>query len=93
MTKSRLINRNVTMASHRTSMRMEPEMWDAIQDICRRENMPTDELIRQAEAAAGQGGRSSAVRIFVLEYYREAAKTPAHKPSRHGNHHEHERAM
>jgi predicted DNA-binding ribbon-helix-helix protein len=93
MTKSRLINRNVTMSSHRTSMRMEPEMWDAIQDICRRENMPTDELIRQAEAAAGEGGRSSAVRIYVLEYYRAAATTHAHKPARHGNHHEHERAM
>jgi predicted DNA-binding ribbon-helix-helix protein len=93
MAKSRLVNRNVTMSSHRTSMRMEPEMWDAMQDICRRENIPTDELIRQAETAAGEGGRSSAVRIYVLEYYRAAAATHGHIGARHGSAQEHEHAM
>ncbi len=73
MSKSRLRNRNVTVASHRTRMRMEPEMWDAMRDICLREDIGPDELIRQAETAAGEGGRSSAVRIYVLNYFRAAA--------------------
>jgi predicted DNA-binding ribbon-helix-helix protein len=54
-------------------MRMEPEMWDAMRDICLREDIAPDELIRQAETAAGEGGRSSAVRIYVLKYFRAAA--------------------
>lgn len=85
MAKSRLVNRNVTMSSHRTSMRMEPEMWQAMQDICRRENIATDELIRQAETAAGEGGRSSAVRIYVLEYYRAAATAHGHQAAQRGS--------
>ena len=93
MAKSRLVNRNVTMASHRTSMRMEPEMWDAMQDICRRENIATDELIRQAEIAAGDGGRSSAVRIYVLEYFRAAATPHGHQAAHHGTHSELEQAF
>jgi predicted DNA-binding ribbon-helix-helix protein len=93
MGKSRLVNRNVTMSSHRTSMRMEPEMWAAIHDICMRENIPTDELIRQAEAAAGEGGRSSAVRIFVLGYFRALAMPHGAAIARRNGSHEVEHAM
>ncbi len=35
---SSLISRNVTVAGHRTSMRLEPAMWDALGEICRREH-------------------------------------------------------
>jgi predicted DNA-binding ribbon-helix-helix protein len=34
---STLVNRNVTVAGHRTSMRLEPSMWEALEEICRRE--------------------------------------------------------
>jgi len=34
---SRLINRNVVAERGRTSMRLEPELWDALAEICRRE--------------------------------------------------------
>ncbi|MBC7637762.1 MAG: ribbon-helix-helix domain-containing protein, partial [Acetobacteraceae bacterium] len=34
MTASRLINRNVIAKSGRTSMRLEPELWDALREIC-----------------------------------------------------------
>jgi len=32
-----LVCRNVVVFGHRTSMRLEPEVWQAMGDICRRE--------------------------------------------------------
>ena len=36
MKDSRLVNRNVVAGRGRTSMRMEPELWDALLEICQR---------------------------------------------------------
>ncbi len=76
MTASRLINRNVIAARGRTSMRLEPELWDALSDICRREHIRIGELVRRVEARGHAGGRTSAIRVFILEYYRGGARLP-----------------
>ena len=72
MARSRLINRNVVAERGRTSMRLEPELWDALREICAREGRDMSPLVRQAEAVRG-GGRTSAVRVFVVQYFRAAA--------------------
>ena len=36
---STLISRNVRMDGRRTSVRFEPDMWEALRDICSREGM------------------------------------------------------
>ena len=41
---STLCSRNVVVAGHRTSVRLEPEVWDALADICRREEVLLNEL-------------------------------------------------
>ena len=73
MTGSRLVTRNV-IAGHgrRTSMRLEPEFWDALHEICQRERQDLSQLVREIEAADHSVGRTSAVRSFVLEYFRAA---------------------
>ena len=77
MSASRLVNRNVIAARGRTSMRLEPELWDALAEICRREGMRMGELVRRVEARGHAGGRTSAVRVFILEYYRSGMAVPA----------------
>ena len=84
MTVSRLINRNVVAARGRTSMRLEPELWDALLEICERENADMSTLVRQVEQAGHEGGRTSAVRVFVLAYFREAATEHGHGLAGHG---------
>ena len=71
MARSRLINRNVVAGRGRTSMRLEPELWDALREICQREGRDVSQLVRQAEATRS-GGRTSAVRVFLVEYFRAA---------------------
>jgi predicted DNA-binding ribbon-helix-helix protein len=74
---SRLISRNVRDAEKWTSMRLEAETWDAVRDICRRENISTDELIARAVRSRPLGRRTSAVRVFILMYYRTASRASA----------------
>jgi len=70
---SHLINRNVCASSGRTSMRLEPELWDALEEICHRERVSLSELVRRVEQRGRRGARTSAVRVFVLDYFRRAA--------------------
>jgi len=65
-------------------MRLEPELWDALLDICRREAIDAGELVRKVERQGHAGGRTSAVRVFVLSYYRDAATEAGHLAAGHG---------
>lgn len=81
---SRLINRNVTALRGRTSMRLEPELWEALGEICQRENVTLADLIKEIERRGHPGGRTSAVRVHVIRYFREASTEQGHIASGHG---------
>lgn len=84
MPGSRLINRNVVAGRGRTSMRLEPELWEALTEICKRERQDINRLVRQIEAVGHSGGRTSAVRVFVVQYFRAAATDSGHETAGHG---------
>ena len=84
MTRSRLVNRNIVAARGRTSMRLEPELWDALMEICRREDIDPGQLVRKVEQLGHAGGRTSAVRVYVLAYFRAAATEQGHAAAGHG---------
>jgi len=84
MTTSRLVNRNVVAGRGRTSMRLEPELWDALSEICEREAQDMSTLVRQVEAAGHIGGRTSAVRVFIMNYFRTAATEVGHAAAGNG---------
>jgi predicted DNA-binding ribbon-helix-helix protein len=77
--KSRLVNRSVIAAARRTSIRLEPEFWHALDQISEREKVDRNELIRRVENAAPEGVRTSAVRVFVLEYFRDRERAAEHR--------------
>lgn len=72
---TRTVKRSVTLAGHRTSISVEEEFWDALQTIRRQRGLSTNELISeidQARAAQEYNvGLSSAVRVYVLKYFRK----------------------
>ena len=55
MRASRLVNRNVIAGRGRTSMRLEPELWEALHEICQRERIGLGELVRRIEQAGHAG--------------------------------------
>ena len=84
MSDSRLINRNVVARRGRTSMRLEPELWQALMEIGEREGKDVSSLVRKAEGDENPGGRTSAVRVFVMDYFRAAATENGHAAAGHG---------
>lgn len=56
-----LVSKNVTVNGHRTSMRLEPVMWDALREAARREGMTVNALV-SCETAHGRDPEDS---IFI----------------------------
>ena len=65
-------------------MRLEPEIWDALFEICRRENVAMADLVRRVDVGREIGGRTSAVRVFAFNYFRQAATEEGHRTAGHG---------
>jgi predicted DNA-binding ribbon-helix-helix protein len=65
-------------------MRLEPELWDMLSEICEREAHDMSTLVRQIEAAGHAGGRTSAVRVYIANYFHTAATEAGHVAAGHG---------
>jgi predicted DNA-binding ribbon-helix-helix protein len=61
--------KNITINGRRTGIRIEPEMWDALEEICRRENTTPHQFATKI-AKRTKGNLTSALRVAVLQYFR-----------------------
>ena len=61
-----IAKRSVMIAGHRTSVSLEPEFWEALQDVARARNQSVQALIGTIDAACEGRNLSSAIRVFVL---------------------------
>ncbi len=71
---STLQSRNIVVSGHRTSMRLEPDMWRALTDIAEREGRSLHELCTLVHRLRRRTSLTSAVRVFILSYYRTLAR-------------------
>jgi predicted DNA-binding ribbon-helix-helix protein len=81
---STLVNRNVTVAGRRTSMRLEPAMWDALRQICRREDKALNELVTEIDRQRVESSLTAAIRVHLLRYFCAAATDEGHRLAGHG---------
>ena len=63
------VNRNITMGSLRTSMRLEPEFWAALTEISAREKLDIDQLCTMIDGHLDELGRTVGIRVFIASYY------------------------
>ena len=68
--KSRVEKRSVVIAGHRTSVCLEDPFWTAAKDIAAGRNITLSDLVAFINAERRHGNLSSAVRLFVLDFYR-----------------------
>jgi predicted DNA-binding ribbon-helix-helix protein len=65
--------RSITLSGHRTSVSLEQDFWDALNDIARASGQPLARLIDDIDKRQERGNNlSSALRLFVLAHYRKA---------------------
>jgi predicted DNA-binding ribbon-helix-helix protein len=70
---SSLAIRNVVVAGHRTSVRLEPMMWDALREIAGRRGMSLNDLVTEIDRDRAASGLTAAIRVYIVGYYRSAA--------------------
>lgn len=68
---STVAKRSVVIKRHKTSVSLEDEFWKAIKSIAATRNMTLSDLLAEIDSERRQGNLSSAVRLFVLDYYRD----------------------
>ena len=78
------VSRNVTINGHRTSLRLQSEMWEAIDEICRRERLSIHEFCSRIAEHRNSRSLTSEVRVFTMSYYRAAANDEGHRRAGHG---------
>ena len=84
--KSTLVSRNITILGHRTSVRLEPEMWNALKDIARREQCSTHEICSLIQLRKNlRTSLTAAIRVFLMLYYRAASTEQGHARAGHGS--------
>lgn len=84
--RTSLIGRNVTILGRRTSIRLEPEMWDILNEVAQRERTNIHELcslvaLRKKDTAS----LTSSIRVFLLLYHRAATTIEGHDKAGHGD--------
>ncbi|MFQ5622654.1 MAG: ribbon-helix-helix domain-containing protein [Paracoccaceae bacterium] len=63
---------SLTLKGHRTSVSLEAEFWQAFREIAKAEGETINGLASRIDAERGTAsGLASAIRVFVLAWFRE----------------------
>lgn len=71
---STLVLRSVLNGTKRTTLRLEPEFWAALEGIARAEATTVNDLVERAQH--GSHSQTGSVRVFVLQWFRTRLTRP-----------------
>ena len=69
--KSLIVKRSVVLGRHKTSVSVEDPFWNSVKEIAASGKMTVSELLTAIDSGRHHGNLSSAIRLFVLNFYRE----------------------
>ena len=69
--KSLVFRRTVRLAGHKTSVSLEGAFWNGLREIAGARNMTLSDLVAAIDSERRHGNLSSAIRLFVLDFYRD----------------------
>ena len=69
--RSQIAKRSIVIAGHKTSVSLEDEFWDSLKEIARERGMTLLELVAAIDREREHANLSSAIRLFVLDFYRD----------------------
>ena len=68
------IKRSIKIAGHRTSTSLEPEFWQALSEIAKAHSCSAASLIEAIDKTRGPTNLSSALRCYILDYYKSKSQ-------------------
>ena len=69
--KSLLVKHTVVVKNHKTSIRLEDDFWKGLKKIAESRQQNVDRLIDEIDRKRKFANRSSAIRLFVLQFYKD----------------------
>ena len=77
-TPSTVKKRSVVIREHKTSISLEDGFWQSLKEIASSQKTAISELVNAIDSEREQTNLSSAIRLFVLNYYRMGAAPAVH---------------
>lgn len=74
--KSPVVKRSIVVAGHKTSVSLEEAFWSGMKEISASRGLTLSELVAEIDSGRRHGNLSSAIRLFVLDYFRTRTATP-----------------
>jgi predicted DNA-binding ribbon-helix-helix protein len=69
--KSPVVKRSIVIRGHKTSVSLEDEFWKGLREIAAKRDMTLSVLVAAIDEKKQYGNLSSAIRLFVLDSYRD----------------------
>ncbi len=74
--KSPVVKRSIIIGKHKTSVSLEEAFWRGLKDIAASRRVPLRNLVTSIDTERQHGNLSSAIRLFVLDYYQMGMASP-----------------
>ena len=87
--KSSVGKRSIVVAGHKTSVSLEEAFWNGLKEISGLRDMTLSELVDEINGNRQQGNLSSAIRLFVLDYFKSHVADAASKSRPYQAAHDH----
>jgi len=68
--KSPVVKRSIVIVGHKTSVSLEDAFWKGLKEIAGGRGMTMSDLVAAIDSERKHGNLSSAIRLFVLDFYR-----------------------
>jgi predicted DNA-binding ribbon-helix-helix protein len=68
--KSSVVKRSIVIDGHKTSVSLEDAFWSNLKEIAHVQRVTLSELVAKIDEKRRHGNLSSAIRLFVLGYFR-----------------------
>jgi predicted DNA-binding ribbon-helix-helix protein len=78
--KSTIVKRSIVIDGHKTSISLEDPFWAELKVIAAEKDVTRSELIAMVDHDRQRGSLSSALRLFVLSWYRPETTANDMKP-------------
>jgi len=80
--KSPVVKRSIVIAGHKTSVSLEDAFWKGLKEVANERGITLSELVAAIDSERQHGNLSSAIRLFVLDFYRNQLSD--HRAGREG---------
>ena len=80
--KPLIVKRSVAIAGHKTSVSLEDAFWNSLKKIANERDITPSDLIGVIDSERQHGKLSSAIRLFVLDFYRHQISVEQAAPPR-----------